>query len=83
MACRRCRSIPAPKRWQRGRKLTLEDSGGATDANYASFARAAALDGFGIVGGNIHTEDQNAELDSIAPRLYLLTRMMIDLSGNK
>jgi glutamate carboxypeptidase len=66
-----------------GLKLTMEGSGGAADANYASGAGAAALDGFGIVGGNIHTEDEYAELNSIAPRLYLLTRMMIDLSSNK
>jgi glutamate carboxypeptidase len=66
-----------------GLRLTMEGSGGAADANYASGTGAAALDGFGIVGGNIHTEDEYAELNSIAPRLYLLTRMMIDLSGNK
>jgi acetylornithine deacetylase/succinyl-diaminopimelate desuccinylase-like protein len=31
----------------------------------------------------IHTGDEYAELNSIAPRLYLLTRMIIDLSGKK
>jgi glutamate carboxypeptidase len=63
-----------------GMKLTMEGSGGAADANFASGAGAAVLDGFGIVGGGIHTEDEYAELNSIAPRLYLLTRMMMDVS---
>lgn len=66
-----------------GLRLTMEGSGGAGDANYASGAGAAALDGFGIVGGNIHTEAEYAELGSIAPRLYLLTRMIMELSAKK
>jgi hypothetical protein len=47
---------------------------------------AAALDGSGIVGGTIHTEDEYAELNSIVPARpppLLLTRMMIDLSVKK
>jgi glutamate carboxypeptidase len=63
-----------------GLKLTMEGSGGGADANFASAAGAATLDGFGIAGGAIHSEDEYAELNSIAPRLYLLTRMMMDLS---
>jgi glutamate carboxypeptidase len=64
-----------------GMKLTLEGTGGAGDANFASGAGATTLDGFGIVGGGIHTEEEYAELNSIAPRLYLLARMIMDVSG--
>ena len=63
-----------------GLKLTMEGSGGAADANFASGAGAATLDGFGIVGGGIHTEEEYAEVNSIAPRLYLLTRMIMEVS---
>jgi glutamate carboxypeptidase len=63
-----------------GLKLTMEGSGGGADANYASGVGASTLDGFGIVGGAIHTEKEYAELNSIAPRLYLLTRMIMDVS---
>lgn len=63
-----------------GLKLTMEGSGGAADANFASGTGANTLDGFGIVGGAIHTEDEYAELGSIAPRLYLLVRMIVDVS---
>jgi len=63
-----------------GLKLTMEGSGGAADANFASGVGAAVLDGFGIAGGAVHSEDEYAELNSIAPRLYLLTRMIMDVS---
>jgi len=63
-----------------GRTLTLEGTGGAGDANFAAGAGAATLDGFGIVGGAIHTEEEYAELNSIVPRLYLLARMIMDVS---
>ncbi len=66
-----------------GMKLTMEGSGGAGDANYTSGVAAPTLDGFGIVGGNIHTENEYAELNSIVPRLYLLTRMIVDLSTKR
>jgi glutamate carboxypeptidase len=64
-----------------GLKLTMEGTGGAADANFASGVGAAVLDGFGIVGGGIHTEEEYAELNSIAPRLYLLARMIMDVSA--
>lgn len=63
-----------------GLKLTLEGSGGGADANFASGVGAATLDGFGPVGGAIHTADEYLELGSITPRLYLLTRMIMDVS---
>lgn len=63
-----------------GKKLTLEGSGGAGDANYSNAVGAATLDGFGPVGGNFHAEDEYVELNSIAPRLYLLVRMMMESS---
>lgn len=38
------------------------------------------LDGFGIVGGNIHTPEEYAEVESVAPRIYLLSRMIMELA---
>jgi glutamate carboxypeptidase len=61
-----------------GKKLALEGSGGAGDANYTAAVGASTLDGFGPVGGNFHGEDEYVELNSIAPRLYLLVRMIIE-----
>ncbi|NWC07470.1 M20/M25/M40 family metallo-hydrolase [Pseudomonas agarici] len=63
-----------------GRKLTLEGSGGAADASLSAAMGTATLDGFGIVGGGIHTEDEYAEVESVVPRLYLLTRMLMEIT---
>ncbi|WP_338770932.1 glutamate carboxypeptidase [Massilia sp. METH4] len=59
-----------------GRKLTLESTGGAADASLMFAAGVPTLDGLGIVGGGIHTADEYAEVDSIAPRIYLLARLI-------
>jgi glutamate carboxypeptidase len=39
------------------------------------------IDGFGIVGGGIHTDEEYAEIKSIPPRLYLLVRMITELAA--
>lgn len=63
-----------------GKTLTIEGSGGAADASLVAAVGVPVLDGFGIVGGGIHTPDEYAEVNSVVPRLYLLTRMVMDLS---
>ena len=63
-----------------GKKLTIEGSGGAADASLSAGVGTPTLDGFGIVGGNIHTPEEYAEVESVAPRVYLLSRMIMELS---
>jgi len=62
-----------------GLKLTLEGSGGAADSSLSAGVGTPSLDGFGIVGGLIHTSEEYAEVESIVPRLYLLTRFMMQI----
>jgi glutamate carboxypeptidase len=70
-----------------GLKLNVvEDSaGGFTDAANASLKTAApVIEGFGLRGFGAHTT--NAEyilMSSIEPRLYLATRMIIDIAQGK
>ena len=70
-----------------GRTLNvLEDSaGGFTDAANASLKTAApVIEGFGLHGFGSHTT--NAEyivMSSIEPRLYLATRMLMDISSGR
>ena len=64
-----------------GRKLTLEASGGAADASLSAGVGTPTLDGFGIVGGNIHTPEEYAEVESVVPRLYLLARMIMEVGA--
>lgn len=57
-----------------------EGSGGAVDASLSAGVGRPTLDGFGIVGGNIHTPEEYAEVESVAPRIYLLSRMIMELA---
>jgi glutamate carboxypeptidase len=59
-----------------GRKLTLESSGGAADSSLTFATGVPTIDGLGIVGGGIHTPEEYAEVESIAPRVYLLARLI-------
>lgn len=64
-----------------GHTLKVEGSGGGSDANYAAVAGAIAVDGLGIVGGNDHSPGEYIELESVVPRLYLLTRALMDIGA--
>lgn len=66
-----------------GLKLGIEGSGGGSDANYAAIVGSIAVDGLGLVGGGDHTPDEYIELSSIEPRLYLLTRIIMDIGSGK
>ncbi len=61
-----------------GRELALHPmTGGATDAGFASRSgKAVVLESFGPAGWGYHARDEYIEIDSIAPRLYLMTRML-------
>jgi glutamate carboxypeptidase len=62
-----------------GKKLNLEGSGGAADSSLAAGVFRPTLDGLSLVGGNAHTDREYAEVDSMVPRFYLLTRMVMEL----
>jgi glutamate carboxypeptidase len=67
-----------------GLTLQARGSGGTSDANETAAAGAATLDGLGLVGGGAnHTKDEFAQLDSAVPRLYLLTRLILELASEK
>lgn len=66
-----------------GLKLSIEGSGGGSDANYAAIVGSISVDGLGLVGGGDHTPDEFIELSSIEPRLYLLTRIIMDIGSGK
>jgi glutamate carboxypeptidase len=37
------------------------------------------LDGLGPVGGGFHSDQEFLELDTVTPRLYLLTMLLMEL----
>ena len=66
-----------------GKTLTLEGSGGAADSSFSAGVFKPTLDGLGLVGGNAHSLDEYAEVESIVPRFYLLARMLMELGRGK
>jgi acetylornithine deacetylase/succinyl-diaminopimelate desuccinylase-like protein len=65
-----------------GRQFLIDDTGngGGTDAAFAAASGLpGTLESFGLVGYGFHSsEDEYVDLDSIEPRLYLLTRLVMD-----
>lgn len=64
-----------------GRPLIFHPSTGAgTDAGYASRSgKPVVLESLGLAGWGYHAKNEYIEIDSIVPRLYLTTRLLIDL----
>jgi glutamate carboxypeptidase len=60
-------------------------SGGGTDAAFAALkARGAVIEGMGLIGFGAHSNDaEYVQVGSIVPRLYLTTRMIMDISQDK
>jgi glutamate carboxypeptidase len=67
-----------------GKELVIDDApeGGGTDAAFAALGtKAPVIERFGLLGFGAHSADAEYVLvDSIEPRLYLLTRMIMDVS---
>ena len=70
-----------------GKKLTIRDTstGGGTDAAYAQLkTKAPVLEGMGLQGFGAHsTEAEYISIPSIEPRLYLATRLIMDIAQGK
>jgi glutamate carboxypeptidase len=70
-----------------GDKLIVSDhaEGGGTDAAFAALkTKATVIESFGLRGFGAHSNDaEYVDIDSIGPRLYLLTRMIMDVSQGK
>ena len=70
-----------------GMNLVIGDvaEGGGTDAAFAALkTKAPVIERFGLRGFGSHSNDaEYVEIDSIEPRLYLLTRMIMDVSRGK
>ena len=70
-----------------GKQLVVDDQpeGGGTDAAFAALAtKAPVLERLGLQGHGEHSADaEYILLDSIEPRLYLLARLIIDVSQDK
>ena len=65
-----------------GKTLSVDESGkgGGTDAAFAALSgKPVVVENFGLMGYGQHSQEaEYVELDSVAPRLYLLTRMVME-----
>jgi glutamate carboxypeptidase len=70
-----------------GETLVVGDvaEGGGTDAAFAALkSDAPVIESFGVRGFGAHSNDaEYINIDSIEPRLYLLTRMVMDVAQRK
>lgn len=67
------------------RKLDLvEMTGGGTDAGYANRSgKAVVVESFGLAGFGYHARDEFIDTETIVPRLYLMTRMLMEQGKKK
>ncbi len=61
-----------------GKTVELSGNGGASESALAMSEGTPALDGLGFVGGDFHTDHEWIDLNSVAPRLYLFTRLLME-----
>jgi glutamate carboxypeptidase len=70
-----------------GRRLRVLDKseGGGTDAAFAALrTKAPVVEGFGPIGAGAHSDEREyIDLRSVEPRLYLLARLILDVSQGK
>ena len=68
-----------------GRTFEIIDvTGGATDAGFAKRGgKAIVVESFGLAGFGYHAHDEYIDTSSIVPRLYLMTRMLMELAKKK
>ena len=52
-------------------------SGGASDGNKLAVAGLPNIDTFGVVGGNIHSDQEYVDLDSLVPRAKLVALLLL------
>jgi glutamate carboxypeptidase len=61
-----------------GKTVELSGNGGASESALAMSEGTPALDGLGFVGGDFHTDHEWIDLNSVIPRLYLFTRLLME-----
>jgi glutamate carboxypeptidase len=65
-----------------GRTLEGVAVGSSADIAYAAETGIPSIDGLSLLGGGAHGSDDYADLSSIIPRVYLLTRTLMDFGRN-
>lgn len=64
-----------------GKTIELSGNGGASESALALSVGTPALDGLGDVGADFHTDHEWIDLNSVVPRLYLFTRLLMEIGA--
>src|SRR5882672_2123648 len=64
-----------------GKTVESSGNGGASESALAMAEGTPALDGLGYVGGDFHTDHEWIDLNSVVPRLYLFTRLLMEMGA--
>jgi glutamate carboxypeptidase len=64
-----------------GKTVEFSGNGGASESALAMSEGTPALDGLGFVGADFHTDHEWIDLGSVTPRLYLFTRLLMELGA--
>jgi glutamate carboxypeptidase len=65
-----------------GKTVGRSGNGGASESAVVQSVGTPALDGLGLVGGDFHTDHEWVDLNSLTPRLYLITRLLMETGAN-
>jgi glutamate carboxypeptidase len=65
-----------------GKTIALSGNGGASESALAMAAGTPALDGLGLVGSDFHSDREWVNLESVTPRVYLLTRLLMEMGAS-
>jgi glutamate carboxypeptidase len=65
-----------------GKTVGRSGNGGASESAVAQSVGTPALDGLGLVGGDFHTDHEWIDLTSLEPRLYLITRLLMETGAS-
>jgi glutamate carboxypeptidase len=61
-----------------GKTIGHGGNGGSSESAVAEAVGTPALDGLGMVGGDFHTDHEWIDLNSLTPRFYLFTRLLME-----
>lgn len=62
-----------------GFDITAQSAGGGSDGNFTGAMGVPTLDGLGVSGGGIHTQEEHILVSSLVPRARLLAGLLLTL----
>lgn len=63
-----------------GQPLEWADTGGGSDANLITAKGLPMLDGMGVLGGQLHSAEEYAEVSSLLPKAWFWSRFLLSIA---